>query len=88
VLPLLNGVMVSEMIAPLLPPCVVADGTIHVFSALTAPGQVRVTDSEGAETAYTADSILHTHSVFYGAYHISFCVVAYGRKRIVFEFCV
>ena len=43
VLPLLNGVMVSEMIAPLLPPCVVADGTIHVFSALTAPGQVRQT---------------------------------------------
>jgi len=43
VVPLLNGVMVSEMIAPLLPPCVVADGTIHVFSALTAPGQVRQT---------------------------------------------
>ncbi|NLT58609.1 MAG: 2-dehydropantoate 2-reductase [Clostridiales bacterium] len=40
VVPLLNGVMVSEMMAPHLPPCVLADGTIHVFSRLEAPGHI------------------------------------------------
>ncbi len=40
VIPLLNGVIVSEIMEPLLPPCVLADGTIRVFSRLENPGQV------------------------------------------------
>lgn len=40
VLPLLNGVMVSDMMEQLLPACVLADGTIHVFSRLEAPGHI------------------------------------------------
>lgn len=43
VIPLLNGVMVSEMMEPFLPPCVVADGTIHIFSSLVSPGVVEQT---------------------------------------------
>ena len=41
VMPLLNGVLVSEIMVPLLPPCILADGCIYVFSYLTAPGYVR-----------------------------------------------
>ncbi len=40
VIPLLNGVMVSEMMEPLLPPCLIADGTIRVFSHLEKPGHI------------------------------------------------
>ncbi|WP_288297018.1 2-dehydropantoate 2-reductase [uncultured Pyramidobacter sp.] len=40
VIPLLNGVVVSEQMEPFLPPCLLADGTIRVFSHLEAPGVV------------------------------------------------
>lgn len=40
VIPLLNGVIVSDIMEPLLPPCVLADGTIKVFSWLEGPGSV------------------------------------------------
>lgn len=39
-IPLLNGVVVSEQMEPFLPPCLLADGTIRVFSHLEAPGAV------------------------------------------------
>ncbi|MBQ6000282.1 MAG: 2-dehydropantoate 2-reductase [Clostridia bacterium] len=45
VLPLLNGVLVSRLMEPLLPPCILADGCINVFSQIEAPGVVR---QEGA----------------------------------------
>jgi len=40
VIPLLNGVIVSDLMEPLLPPCILADGTIHVFSRLEEPGHI------------------------------------------------
>lgn len=40
VIPLLNGVIVSDLMEPLLPPSVLADGTIHVFSRLEKPGHI------------------------------------------------
>ncbi len=40
VIPLLNGVIVSDLMEPLLPPCVLADGTIRVFSRLENPGHI------------------------------------------------
>lgn len=40
VIPLLNGVIVSDIMEPMLPPCVLADGTIRVFSRLEKPGHV------------------------------------------------
>jgi 2-dehydropantoate 2-reductase len=40
VIPLLNGVIVSDMMEPLLPPCILADGTIRVFSRLEKPGYI------------------------------------------------
>ena len=40
VVPLLNGVKISDMIKPLLPPCLLADGTIHVFSHIEEPGHI------------------------------------------------
>lgn len=40
VIPLLNGVIVSEIMEPLLPPCILADGTIYVFSHLEEPGHI------------------------------------------------
>lgn len=40
VIPLLNGVLVSEIMAPLLPPCILADGAIRVFSRLEKPGHI------------------------------------------------
>lgn len=40
VIPLLNGVVVSEIMEPLLPPCLLADGAIRVFSHLEEPGRV------------------------------------------------
>ncbi len=40
VIPLLNGVIVSDIMEPLLPPCILADGTIHVFSRLEKPGHI------------------------------------------------
>ncbi len=40
VLPLLNGVIVSQLMEPLLPACILADGCINVFSYLTQPGMV------------------------------------------------
>lgn len=40
VLPLLNGLLVSESMEKLLPPCDLADGIIHVFSHIEGPGHV------------------------------------------------
>ena len=40
VIPLLNGVMVSDTMRPLLPKCSLADGTINVFSRLEKPGYI------------------------------------------------
>jgi len=40
VIPLLNGVIVSDIMEPMLPPCVLADGTIRVFSRLERPGHI------------------------------------------------
>src|SRR5699024_6149248 len=40
VIPLLNGVIVSDIMEPLLPPCILADGTIYVFSRLEKPGHI------------------------------------------------
>lgn len=40
VIPLLNGVVVSEIMEPLLPKCVLADGAIRVFSHLEEPGHI------------------------------------------------
>lgn len=47
VIPLLNGVMVSDMMAPFLPPCQLADGTIRIFSHRVAPGQIVHTSAPG-----------------------------------------
>lgn len=47
VLPLLNGVLVSDLMAPLLPPCHIADGTIRVFSHMEEPGHVVQTAGSG-----------------------------------------
>lgn len=47
VVPLLNGVLVSELMEPLLPPCHVADGTIRVFSHREKPGYVVQTAGSG-----------------------------------------
>ena len=40
VIPLLNGVIVSEIMEPLLPPCILADGCIFTFCNLVKPGYV------------------------------------------------
>ncbi len=40
VIPLLNGVIVSDLMEPLLPPCTLADATIHVFSRLEGAGHI------------------------------------------------
>ncbi len=40
VISLLNGVIVSDIMEPLLPPCILADGAIRVFSWLTEPGHI------------------------------------------------
>ena len=40
VVPLLNGVGVSDMMKPLIPPCLLADGVIHVFSHIEEPGHI------------------------------------------------
>ncbi|MDR3164076.1 MAG: 2-dehydropantoate 2-reductase [Synergistaceae bacterium] len=40
VIPLLNGIVVSDIMEPLLPRCILADGTIHVFSHLEKPGYI------------------------------------------------
>lgn len=40
VIPLLNGVIVSDIMETLLPPCILADGAIRVFSWLEKPGQI------------------------------------------------
>ena len=40
VVPLLNGVGVSDMMKPLLPQCLLADGVIHVFSHIEEPGHI------------------------------------------------
>lgn len=47
VVPLLNGVLVSELMEPLLPTCHVADGTIRVFSHREGPGHVVQTAGSG-----------------------------------------
>lgn len=47
VVPLLNGVLVSELMEPLLPACHVADGTIRVFSHREGPGHVVQTAGSG-----------------------------------------
>ena len=41
VIPLLNGVIVSDLMESLLPPCILADGAIWVFSWLERPGLVK-----------------------------------------------
>jgi len=40
VIPLLNGVIVSDLMEPLLPHCLLADGAIRVFSWLEKPGHI------------------------------------------------
>lgn len=40
VIPLLNGVIVSDIMEPLLPSCILADGAIRVFSWLEKPGHI------------------------------------------------
>lgn len=40
VVPLLNGVGISDIMRPLLPPCLLADGVIHVFSHIEEPGHI------------------------------------------------
>ena len=45
VIPLLNGVLVSGMMEPLLPPCQLSDGVIYIFSHLDGPGRVAHTSS-------------------------------------------
>ncbi|MDO5116766.1 MAG: 2-dehydropantoate 2-reductase [Synergistaceae bacterium] len=40
VVPLLNGLLVSEIMKPLLPPCTLADGVIRIFSHIGAPGHI------------------------------------------------
>lgn len=40
VISLLNGVMVSDIMEPLLPSCILADGAIRVFSRLEKPGHI------------------------------------------------
>lgn len=40
VVPLLNGLGASDVMEPLLPPCVLAGGLIYVFSHLEGPGRV------------------------------------------------
>jgi len=40
VIPLLNGVVVSELMEPLLPKCKIADGCIYIFCNLEKPGHV------------------------------------------------
>jgi 2-dehydropantoate 2-reductase len=40
VIPLLNGVIVSDIMEPLLPRCILADGLIRVFSHLEKPGHI------------------------------------------------
>ncbi|MBQ2697519.1 MAG: 2-dehydropantoate 2-reductase [Clostridia bacterium] len=40
VVPLLNGVMVSQLMRPLLPPCVLADGCMSCFSYIERPGVI------------------------------------------------
>lgn len=47
VVPLLNGVLVSELMEKWLPPCHIADGTIRVFSHLEGPGMVQQTAADG-----------------------------------------
>lgn len=48
IVPLLNGVLDSEIIRPHLPPCHVADGTIRVFSHLEEAGHVAQTEGLGS----------------------------------------
>ena len=40
VIPLLNGLIVSEQMEPLLPPCIIADGCIRAYCHLEKPGHV------------------------------------------------
>ena len=40
VIPLLNGVNVTELMAPHLPPCILADGLIRIMCHLKEPGRV------------------------------------------------
>ena len=40
VIPLLNGLIVSDLMKPFLPPCILADGAIYVFSRLEKPGHI------------------------------------------------
>lgn len=47
VIPLLNGVDAAEQIAPILPPCLLSEGCIYVFSKIIAPGVIERTGSFG-----------------------------------------
>lgn len=40
VIPLLNGVIVSDIMKSMLPPCILTDGTVKVFSRLEKPGHI------------------------------------------------
>jgi 2-dehydropantoate 2-reductase len=40
VIPLLNGVVVSELLMPHLPKCILADGCIRIFCNLVKPGHI------------------------------------------------
>lgn len=40
VIPLLNGVVLSDVLEKWLPPCIVADGTIRIFSHIVSPGYI------------------------------------------------
>ena len=40
VIPLLNGLLVSDIMEPMLPPCILADGAIYVFTRLEKPGHI------------------------------------------------
>ena len=40
VIPLLNGILVSDVMKQWLPPCILADGTIRIFSHIEGPGHI------------------------------------------------
>lgn len=40
VIPLLNGILVSDLMKQWLPPCILADGTIRIFSHIESPGHI------------------------------------------------
>ena len=57
VVPLLNGVGVSDMMKPLLPQCLLADGVIHVFSHIEEPGHIVQSYMKGGERPQKLDEL-------------------------------